>query len=443
MSAKVSGNTERILKKISEIVEGSADGSYVFRGEPKHYEEVSSTLYRQYRNEIEVGHYDIGTVQTEILEEAKKYTDKTNDFDILAELQHYGGRTNLIDFTTDFLIALFFACESRPEKDGRVILQRESENFVLREAHHPRNRILSQKSRFHEPPKGFIKPDKVVSVPKELKQPMLDHLRKCHGITSEAIYNDLHGFIRNKRTHDRAYSEYYRARTFHEEGDYNKAIHHYGKAIDLYPSHALTYQNRGTAYFKKGDFARAIQDHTKAIDLNPNYALAYSGRGVAYANIGDFVRAIQDYTKAIDLDPNYAEAYNNRGLAHANIGDFARAIQDFTKAIDLNPNHAEAYNNRGTAYLTTGDFVRAIQDFTKAIDLNPNYALAYNNRGHAWFRLEEWDKVRSFLRDAKGRGWDFIGAFRHEYQSVEEFERQYGVCVPEDIRTIMTARQRA
>ena len=147
MSAKVAGNTERILKKISEIVEGSADGSYVFRGEPKHYEEVPSTLYRQYRNEIEVGHYDIGTVQTEILEEAKKYTDKTNDFDILAELQHYDGRTNLIDFTTDFLIALFFACESRPDKDGRVILQRESENFVLREAHHPRNRILSQKAQ--------------------------------------------------------------------------------------------------------------------------------------------------------------------------------------------------------------------------------------------------------------------------------------------------------
>lgn len=54
--------------------------------------------------------------------EAKEYTDKTNKFEILTELQHYGGNTNLIDFTTDALVAIFFACDGEPEKTGRVIL---------------------------------------------------------------------------------------------------------------------------------------------------------------------------------------------------------------------------------------------------------------------------------------------------------------------------------
>ena len=36
-------------------------------------------------------------------------TEKARDFEILTEIQHYGGKTNLIDFTTDYFIALFFA----------------------------------------------------------------------------------------------------------------------------------------------------------------------------------------------------------------------------------------------------------------------------------------------------------------------------------------------
>ena len=45
----------------------------------------------------------------------------------LTELQHYGGHTNLIDFTTDNHIALFFACDGSPDKDGRIILLERTE----------------------------------------------------------------------------------------------------------------------------------------------------------------------------------------------------------------------------------------------------------------------------------------------------------------------------
>ena len=43
-----------------------------------------------------------------------KNMNESVDFEILTELQHYGGKTNLIDFTTDYLIALFFACDGSP-----------------------------------------------------------------------------------------------------------------------------------------------------------------------------------------------------------------------------------------------------------------------------------------------------------------------------------------
>lgn len=36
----------KVMEKIQEIVEKSADGDYIYRGEPECYPKVSSTLYR-------------------------------------------------------------------------------------------------------------------------------------------------------------------------------------------------------------------------------------------------------------------------------------------------------------------------------------------------------------------------------------------------------------
>ena len=44
-----------------------------------------------------------------------------SDFDMLAKMQHYGLPTRLLDFTSNPLVALYFACESLYQKDGRII----------------------------------------------------------------------------------------------------------------------------------------------------------------------------------------------------------------------------------------------------------------------------------------------------------------------------------
>ena len=427
MSETGSANTGHILEIMAEIAKRSVGGNRIFRGEPEHYEKVSSTLYRQYEKQIEAGHFDIGAVQTEILREAIKYTNETDSFEILAELQHHGGKTNLIDFTTDLLIALFFACNSSPHQDGRVIVQRVSRELVLRKARHPRNRVISQKSIFALPPKGFIEPDHVVSIPKALKQPILDYLRKCHGISTEAVYNDLHGFIANQRIHDRAYTEFYRGLGLHEEGHYDEAIHHYTESVRQRPNHSLPYNNRGNCYSSKGEFDRAIEDYTKAIELEPNdpmaynnrantyekqgksdqaiedsskaielglnHPLAYVTRAKAYGHEGAWDRAIEDYDKVIELEPNLAEAYNDRGAAYENKGELARAIEDYGKAIELDPNLATAYYNRGAAHGNKDELDRAIEDYGKVIELEPNLAKAYNNRGVAYEDKGEFDRA--------------------------------------------------
>lgn len=44
-----------------------------------------------------------------------------SDFDILAKMQHYGLPTRLLDFSLNPLVALYFACESKTTKNGRIL----------------------------------------------------------------------------------------------------------------------------------------------------------------------------------------------------------------------------------------------------------------------------------------------------------------------------------
>ena len=209
-----------ILRKIEEKAD---TGEYIYRGEPEHYQEapydgkVSSNLYREFLItddfDVEAEQFDIEVVQAEMLEEAKKYLRRTgNDCELLVEMQHYGGKTNLIDFTTNYFVALFFACEKSASENGRIIFQRrELISSSIKEPPKPINRVVAQSSVFVRPSKGFIyaEADDVINIPADIKLPMLGHLCEAHDISTETIYNDIHGFIRHQKDHWKAYVAFY------------------------------------------------------------------------------------------------------------------------------------------------------------------------------------------------------------------------------------------
>ncbi len=475
-------NLEQIMNIVNDIAKKAAAGKYIYRGEPKFFDKVSSNLYRQYRVNDGEG-FSIDAVQQEILEEARKYTSETNDIEILSELQHYGGKTNLIDFTTDFLTAVFFACDGFPLEDGRVILLDKAGEMAhhIKEPRNLTNRAIVQKSIFVMPPQGFVEPDDVVKVPKDLKQPLLQYLRHSHSISTETIYNDLHGFIRQQKLHREAYMELHLAITYHAEdnadlqhainhyteaialnprlaqshcgrggaylssGDYDKAIQDLNRAVELEEDHSCAYVNRGRVYLRKGEYALAIEDFARAIYLNDLgneiSAAANHHRGTAYLYTGDYDLAIQDFDLVIgrNLPPDIPGAYGLRGSAYIGKGDFDSAMQDLTRSIHLDPEVSDSYCVRGTALVYKGEYNDAIQDFEHAIELDNDHSCAYHNRGIARLFLAQWEEARTDLETAKGMGVDIVSTFCDGFKSVSEFEKKNNIEIPEDISAMLSA----
>lgn len=192
---------------IAQIATLAASGDFIFRGENEYRDEpAKSSLYREYEGTSILAAIGIEAIQEAELSIARLHDgNTTSEEHLLHQLQHHRGKTNLIDFSADYRIALFFACDGKPDQDGRLIfLDRSRHQHFIDEPTEPANRVHAQKSIFVAPPDGYIPLEWVTQmpIPKEVKQPILDILNNRHDINGPRIYNDLHGYVtRRELTH--------------------------------------------------------------------------------------------------------------------------------------------------------------------------------------------------------------------------------------------------
>lgn len=175
--------------------------------------------------------------------------------------------------------------------------------------------------------------------------------------------------------------------------EYDAAIRDYTKAVQINPNYAEAFNARGFIYDSQGKFEEAIKDFSSAIKADPTLADAYNNRGYSYNQTKEYDLAIQDFNKAIQYDSKFAAAYNNRGSAKHNLKEYESAIKDFTKAIALDNSESEYYDNRGTSNYDFGELEAALKDYNKALQLRPNWSQVFYNRGSVYFAMEKYEKA--------------------------------------------------
>lgn len=92
------------------IKDFNMESKFLYRGEPKNYNEITASGLREDIPFIKMKN----DFKREVFH--KLSTEERNNF--LAFSQHHGIPTNLVDFTTFPLVALFFACQPHEDDDG-------------------------------------------------------------------------------------------------------------------------------------------------------------------------------------------------------------------------------------------------------------------------------------------------------------------------------------
>jgi tetratricopeptide (TPR) repeat protein len=104
------------------------------------------------------------------------------------------------------------------------------------------------------------------------------------------------------------------------------------------------FNDLANAHYKLVNYQTAIQNYNWALDINPSFALAYRNRGSAYLQLGDKQKAIEDLCRA-------AELFDQQG----NIDNYEE-VQRILKTIQLDysePSFTEICTNvlsQGSAY---------------------------------------------------------------------------------------------
>ena len=156
-----------------------------------------------------------------------------------------------------------------------------------------------------------------------------------------------------------------RADGYFADGNLEKALDYYNKAIILNPGNLEAYSSRGTAHFFAGNYNLAREDFEHVLLANPYKADVYTAYGSVLATQGAYEEALRVFDIAIMLNPSKPENFFSRAGVFFMTGQYQKAITDYTSVINLRP-AAEVYNARGAVYSYIGDTQRAEQDFKTA-----------------------------------------------------------------------------
>jgi tetratricopeptide (TPR) repeat protein len=188
---------------------------------------------------------------------------------------------------------------------------------------------------------------------------------------------------------------------YHDQGELDKAIAEFEKAIELDPNNAGAHRNLGTAYGEQGKWEESAAAYERAIDIDPTYGEAYGDVVGAYFSLNRIPEALTAGEKAIELAPYYATAYNNLGILYGSQGQIDTAIALFEKAIELDPNDANAHYNLGFAYENLDQLDQAVAQYQEAVKADPDYLDAYENMGTVFARqgrlMEAITQFETFL----------------------------------------------
>lgn len=271
------------------------------------------------------------------------------DMRVLSEVQHYGGATNLIDFTKNPLIALYFACAEEPLKDGAIHCANANDDYKYKwlqgygapislslsallpapegllyvySPAHLNLRIVKQHSVFVFNESGLVPTEHIdhkIIVRASLKQEALQFLHRVCGLTEEAIYPDFAGYIQTNGWRTaiplKTEADYLRlAKVYESKGLYRQSIDYLQRAAEESSSKLPLYRKLSRQYRYLGEFDKALETMLSARALGEWDSYSANTLAVAYAYVGQWEKAISEIDQALAL----ATTDDERRLAHTN-----------------------------------------------------------------------------------------------------------------------------
>lgn len=183
-------------------------------------------------------------------------------------------------------------------------------------------------------------------------------------------------------------------------GNTDRAIDDWSRAIQLHPTEAMLWSNRGIAFLGVGMAKFALKDFEVATQLNASHAPSWANRGNAAYTMGQKREAFEFWAQALKLDPDNPEwIFRSASVfLHDNIQlNEAKALVE--RLLSINAGNPQYLHLRGLLHLRHGELEEASADLRKSLE---EYKKTPLEKTFAW---EAWDHLGDCLLlsgDAEG-----------------------------------------
>lgn len=222
----------------------------------------------------------------------------------------------------------------------------------------------------------------------------------------------------------------------YKKQEFEVAIGHYNKAIELEPKNLVFRSNLIAALTEKKDYEAAITacnesvkvyqetdyKERKLVDLAKIYA-----RHARVLELQDKLdESIEMYNKSLlenkehkveqdlkkvkqlkkqrednaYLDPALGDQARDRGNKLFSDGKFSEALLEYLEATKRNPKDAKSFNNRATCYVKLMEFNMAMKEVDKALEIDPLFVKALVRKASIHHVLKEYHKAIEVLEKA-------------------------------------------
>lgn len=234
-----------------------------------------------------------------------------------------------------------------------------------------------------------------------------------------------------KESREAAQAEKQKGNACYKKKEFEEALGHYTKAMEMDGKDISYITNRAAVYFEMGRFDECIADCDDAVEKGPSLradykmiARALTRKGNALRKKGDLEAAMKVYKKSLTehrnadtlkrlndvekeikqrreeeyIDMDKCEEEKTKGNDHFKKSEFPEAVKCYTEALKRgpparNPEAHKLYSNRSACYTKLGALPEAVKDADKCIELKPDFAKGYSRKGTAQFFMKEFDKA--------------------------------------------------
>lgn len=214
-------------------------------------------------------------------------------------------------------------------------------------------------------------------------------------------------------------------------GDLDRGIRDYMELVKIGAADVKVLTNLGNAYGLKGNqflaqgnrdeglkwLQKSYDSYSDAINMQPTYAQAYANRGITGSGLGRYETALADFNKALELEPGRVDAVAGRAYLNFSYKHYDLAVQNYTDLINNYPPQTGYFQNRAIAYFYLGQIQNALNDFNTVLQQNPNNGEMQNNVSVCYNKLGNYKAALEHARAAVNLGYNVGDAYINELKS--------------------------